>query len=354
VIEELGGTPETEAAVREALLWLARHQSPDGRWDVDRYMENFAVRGRRAQGRGSRNQQDIGVTGLAVLAFLGAGHTHTPGKDATGPSEYAKTVGKALNWIIAGQKAGDLRRGGQMYGHAIATLALCEAYTMTGDPRLVTPVREAVDFIIKAQNPGLGWRYDPRRDNDTSVLGWQIMALMSAEVAGFVVPAEVYTGAANWLDKTRRGWEGGLYEYQPRRGPNPAMTAEGFFVEQYLNFNRTSARTAESIAYLMKYLPKWKKGGGHDLYYWYYATLALHQMGGEAWETWNRRIRQTLVEAQRTEGPYKGSWDNRTKWGSHGGRVYTTATAALILEVYYRYLPFYELKLEDLARGAGR
>ena len=55
IIEELGGTRETEQAVRDALVWLARHQSSDGRWDVDGYMRNYDAKGMRAQGRGGRN-----------------------------------------------------------------------------------------------------------------------------------------------------------------------------------------------------------------------------------------------------------------------------------------------------------
>jgi hypothetical protein len=350
IIEKLGGSEETEAAVTAALRWLGRHQSPDGRWDVDGFMKNHDMDGKRAQGRGSRFRQDIGVTALAALAYLGAGHTHIDTE-----SEYAASLGRALQWMIGGQKEdGDLRQGGQMYGHAMATLALCEAYTMSGDTRLVEPIRRAVDFILKAQNPGLGWRYDPRRDNDTSVLGWQIMALMSAEVAGFRVPERTYAGAGNWLEKVRKGLHGGLYEYQPGRRPSPAMTAEGFFVEQYLNFNRRSSRTRESTEYLLRNLPQWKRSGTNDLYYWYYGTLALHQLGGDAWEEWNRHIRTTLVSAQRTDGPYEGSWDTRTRWGTSGGRVYTTALAALTLEVYYRYLPFYEVRPEEIGRGANR
>ncbi len=353
IIEELGGSPETERAVRQALAWLALHQSDDGRWDLDAFMENYKEKGKRADGGGQRKNQDIGVTGLAALAYLGAGHTHLPAKDTGRTTEFAPVVRKAIEWIVKGQKEnGDLRRGGQMYGHAMATMVLAEAYTMTGDESLVHPIRKAVDFIMHAQRPNSGWRYEPQSDSDTSVVGWQIMALKSAEVAGFEVPPKVYRGAANWLDKVRKGKRGGLYEYQPGRKPSPAMTAEGFFVEQYLDFNPGSARSAESIMYVMEHLPH-ARGGKANYYYWYYATLALHQIGGDAWEEWNQHIQKTLVDAQRTDGPHKGSWDPRSEWGKHGGRVYTTAVAALTLEVYYRYLPFYDLRLGTPAREEG-
>ena len=128
------------------------------------------------------------------------------------------------------------------------------------------------------------------------------------------------------------------------------MTAEAFFVEHFLDFDPQSERTRESVAYLLKNLPAWNRRGNNDLYYWYYGTLALYQLGGDPWSRWNEHLRKALVSSQRTDGPYAGSWDQRTRWGSEGGRVYTTATAALILEVYYRYLPFYEKRREEVAR----
>jgi len=356
-IERLGGSPETEEAVRRALVWFARHQSPDGRWDVDGFMKNFDVNGRRADGAGNRGSQDVGVTALAALAFVGAGHTHVAARGADGPTEHAETVRKAIDWLIEGQKKdGDLRQSGQMYGHSLATMLLCESYSMTGDERLIEPIRKAVQFVLEAQNPGLGWRYAPRSSNDTSVLGWALMALKSAEIAGFTVPTKAYRGAANWLDRVRKGKHGGLFEYQPGRNLSPAMTAEGLFSEMLIAYDPAGPRTAESIAYLMDHPPRYvpQDKNRTDFYYWYYATLALHQLGGPEWETWNREIGKALVKSQRTDGPLAGSWDPRTRWGEYGGRVYTTAMAALTLEVYYRYLPFYDLGLGEARAGTSK
>jgi hypothetical protein len=353
-IEKLGGTPETEEAVRRALVWFRLHQSPDGRWDVDGFMKHHKVKGRRADGRGNRRDQDVGVTALAALAFIGAGHTHVAARGAGGPTEHAETVRKAVDWLLDGQKDdGDLRRKGQMYDHCLATMVLCESYSMTGEEALVEPIRKAVDFTLKAQNPGRGWRYEPRSDNDTSVLGWALMALKSAEIAGFNVPPKAYRGAAHWLDRVRKGKHKGLYEYQPGRKPSPAMTAEGLFSEMLIEYDPASPRTAESVAYLLDHEPRYVPQDRErtNFYYWYYATLALHQLGGAEWETWNEKVREALVASQRDDGPYAGSWDPRTRWGNYGGRVYSTAMAALTLEVYYRYLPFYDLRLDGGGEG---
>ena len=94
----------------------------------------------------------------------------------------------------------------------------------------------------------------------------------------------------------------------------------------------------EAVAYLLEETPQ---GGPINLYYWYYATLALFQLQGDAWEAWNAALQTRLLAAQETSGTQAGSWPTDTVWGGYGGRVYSTAMAALCLEVYYRYLPLY-------------
>ena len=76
------------------------------------------------------------------------------------------------------------------------------------------------------------------------------------------------------------------------------------------------------------------------MYYWYYATLALFQVGGPAWKAWDGAMKPAIVNTQRRDGDYcgyKGSWDPIDPWGGDGGRVYSTAVNAMCLEVYYRY-----------------
>ena len=68
-----------------------------------------------------------------------------------------------------------------MYGHGLATIALSEAYGLTGDSQVGQAAQGAVNFILAAQNSkDGGWRYNPKDPGDTSVLGWQLTALKSA------------------------------------------------------------------------------------------------------------------------------------------------------------------------------
>jgi hypothetical protein len=349
IIGKLGGSPATETAVQRALVWFARHQSDDGRWDCDAFMNNYAEKGLRCDGAGGARSEDVGVTALATLCFLGAGHTHLAAYQDDKGSHYNECVRKAITWLVTNQKDdGDLRQSGTMYSHGMATTALAEAYAMTEDQTLAEPMRKAAEFIVNAQRPDSGWRYQPRSDSDTSVVGWNVMGLKSAHVAGFTEPPTVFRGAANWLDHVRYGKVGGLYGYTGPSG-TPAMTAEGLFVDQYIEFNPNTPRVQESIRYILDNKPhRWEdRGRGNNLYFWYYATLALHQIGGQGWNEWNKAMQAVLPEAQRLDGPFFGSWDTNTAWGSRGGRVYTTALATLILEVYYRYLPFNMLQMNE-------
>jgi hypothetical protein len=226
-----------------------------------------------------------------------------------------------------------------MYCHAMAAFAISEAYGMTGDERLRAPVQGAVDYTLAAQNPTTGgWRYTPRDPGDTSQLGWQLMALKSAELAGIDVPVSARNGAIRYLNSVAYGQFGGLSSYRPGERVSRAMTAEALACRQFLGMSLDHPAGREAGDYLMGGLPG---DGEANFYYWYYGTLCMYQLQGTHWDRWNEALQSALVSSQRKSGPQAGSWDPNTVWGGYGGRVYTTALGSLCLEVYYRFLPLY-------------
>jgi hypothetical protein len=343
-----GGSRASEEAVDRALQWLAAHQHPDGHWDIDGFHSNCPP-GSVCSGAGSQNRDDCAITGLVLLAFLGAGNTHWEGK-------YSSNVLSGLNWLISQEKSdGDLRATGRMYSQGIASLALSEALAMSGDTKLRDPVQRAVGFIIAAQNTSTGgWRYLPGQYGDTSIFGWQLMALKSASLSGIEVPETTWQRARHWLTLVGSGRSQGLAAYQPTERPTPAMTAEALVCRVFLGDPPDHPALREAADYLMQYTPHWSR---LNLYYWYYGTLATFQMGGAYWQTWNSSMRDALIEHQSRQGHAAGSWDpNPTldPWGKEGGRVYSTALATLCLEVYYRFLPVQSLTGEEpAASGQG-
>ncbi|MGC4003504.1 MAG: squalene--hopene cyclase [Pirellulales bacterium] len=349
ILRSRGGSPETENAVGRALIWLATAQSRDGSWDADRYGagQERLVLGHDRKGAGKN--ADTAMTGLALLALMGAGHTHLDG----GP--YAETIRRGLEYLLITQRrdgslAGDAELFAAMYSHGIAALALSEAYALTADKRLDPGVRLAMDYTVRAQNlPTGSWRYQPNDQGDMSQLGWQLMALKSAEVAGVPTPAATRDGMIRFIRSASGGEFGGLAAYRPQERPSRTMTAEALVARQFLGMSNDNPAATEAANYLLGDLPNEKK---INLYYWYYGTLGMYQVGGDAWRDWNAAMQATLLARQRTGDKLEGSWDPDCVWGGYGGRVYSTAISALCLEVYYRYLPLYqhEQRLADRAK----
>lgn len=337
MVKREGGTTLTEAAVARGLRWLALHQHPDGYWSLDRFNHSP---GCSCSGGGSPS--DSAGTALGLLPFLGAGQTHLVGR-------YQDAVSRGLRWMLDEQREdGDLRGNSRdnagMYAHGQATIVLCEAFLMTGDEELRDPAQRAVDFIVAAQHPAGGWRYQPKQPGDTSVVGWQVMALQSARAAGLDVPDATLELTGQYLDSVSSR-DGALYAYQPSNGPTEVMTAEALLCRMYLGWTLDEPGLREGIAYLAtRHLPDPRQT---NIYYWYYGTQALHHHGGPEWEAWNARMRDILIATQEDRGHQAGSWDPEGPHASAGGRVYMTALAVCSLEVYYRHLPiFRQLSLE--------
>ena len=350
--ERAGASAESEQAVERALDWLARHQDSDGRWDAAtaRYDDGSAKKGdddftahcppgETCFGECIYWEADTALTGLALLAYLGAGYTQADGK-------YAQTVGRGLGFLLKEQKTeGDLRgpsRAVGMYCHAMATLALCEAYALSRDDRLRKPVERAVGFLVRSRaRDGMSWRYSPNEARgDTSILGWAVLALKSAKLVGVAVPEDTRSGSLAWLEKVSGGTRKGLGRYMPGKPVTPTMTAEAWVCRQFLGTGGPGAASDEAADYLLAHGPD---RDPYNLYYWYYGTLAMYQHGGSAWTRWNAEVRDQIVRRQRVKGHPAGSWDpDDTEYGTSGGRVYCTALAALSLEVYYRFLRLYD------------
>ncbi len=320
-----GGSAASEAAVARGLQWLAKQQFPDGRWRFD----------------GSSSTDDAAATGLALLPFLAAGQTHRSGK-------YQKTVAAGLRFLRNNQNPATgafrpLEQRHVMYGQAIAAVALCEAYGMTRDASMRGQAQLAVNFIQAAQGPNGSWGYKPKQDGDTSIVGWQIQALKSGEMAGLTVSDAVKRKASAFLDYVSSDYNGAQYGYRTP-GPRKALTAVGLLCRYYNDgWGPKNPTMAAGVDVLKKVLPKPEKR--LDMYYYYYATQVVHFFGGDDWfKVWNPRMREVLIKTQETgQGPNYGSWNTSSGiFGGSTGRLGATCLCLLTLEVYYRYLPLYK------------
>lgn len=329
MVSEGGGNPASEAAVAKGLKWLQKQQKPDGRWPMV---------------EGSSNDE-FGATGLALLPFLAAGVTHKLDPKDENSKEYHKTVDLGLKYLINKQQGNGLMGSDftfKHYSHAICTMALCEAAGMSGDPALRRPAQRALDYLVKNQHSGGGWRYSTNQPGDTSVTAWCLQALQSGKLAGLNVPPETFYKVSHFLD-SMQSQNGSAYGYTSP-GARPTLTAACLLARAYLGWGPKNPAMIGGIDNLKKNLPEPNK---EEIYYYYYATQVMHFCAPpDDWhKVWNPKMRDLLVDTQdNSTGPNRGSWapERKTLSGSVGGRMYQTSLSLLTLEVYYRHLPLYK------------
>lgn len=313
--------PELTAAASQAidkgLKFLLSTQKKDGSWDLD--------------GEGGRV---IPITSLAMMAFMTK--AQFPG---SGP--HGEQLDRAKDFLLKYAKSRtDGYLGGSMYEHGLATLALSEIWGMTRDKKddddIQKALEKAVDVIVRSQNPGGGWRYQPQADGgeDTSCTQTVFHCLASARQAGILVPQEVITKVGKYL-KGAQNAESGGFTYAPNGRANVsfACSAGGTYSAQLAGL-RDSEMVTASLRYMKKQFPAViTKGAGHYYYSHYYAIQAMVQAGDEHYAEWYPVIRDALVSRQGENG----SWH-----GKKGHTSHETPMAIIILATPHRYIPIYQ------------
>jgi prenyltransferase/squalene oxidase-like repeat protein len=388
-----GPTAKTEEAVLEGMRWLVRHQNPDGSWGIDALASVCQREGPCVTPQETYSSHyNEGLTGLALLAFLGAGIGHDSKIELVDPvrgvrCELGDVVKRGLWWLKDRQKPDGSFSDGKpfLYNEALATLALCEAYGLSKNRFWRKPAQNAVDFLVRAQKPApggkgkWGWRYapyeppmttaptDPRNEgvvdpseSDVSVTCWAVMALKSAQRAGLVVPESALQGGLAYVKWTTGG--DGLVGYVDPSGAGQSvggqndhytyhvasMSSLGACVRIFVERDANDAFLPLAAKQIVKDLPTVTKDQlSVDYYYWYYGSLALNQFDGpdspkhtgKFWEPWNKAMVASLLELQdrHEKSCTRGGWLVPDRWCYTGGPLYATALNVLTLEVYYRY-----------------
>jgi hypothetical protein len=339
-LTEHGGNTFSEAAVARGLTWLAAHQAADGHWSF----KAFAAHGRcNCRGAGAI-EDDVAATALALLPFLGVGQIHRSGSPAG--NKYTKTVDLAARHLLGKQD----RTGAfspDLFGHALATLALCELYALTEDPVFRQPVQRGLNHIVNAQTAEGGWRTRPgRRGYNTWIGSWQIHALDTGEWAGFDIPEKTLAECAIWLDHA--GSDASHYGYiadtivGAKPPPTPRMSAVGIVCRQALGWQSHAP---------------WPTPNPDDVVFNYFSTQRMFEgiverraegwvVSRAGWQNWNQRARDVFVRRQDTgTDPVHlhetGSWYNANDpfVAADGGRLFETTLTLLMLEIYYHHAP---------------
>ena len=305
----------TRKSIDRALAFIASKQNPDGSWSD------------------GGHQHSTAITSFAMLAFMSTGHL--PGQGKYGPE-----VAKGGRFLVASAREADglligARGSGQvMYAHGISTLALSQLWGHTQDDSIRPVLKRAVDLIVRCQNSKGGWRYQPKpEDADISVTVMQVMALRAARNAGLHVPDETLSKAIEYIESCRDEKTGG-YNYQPKqRAPEFARTAAGMCVLQL-----AGKYDAAEIPKAVEFLQSKHKTRNHFWYGHYYASHAMHQVGGKAWDTWYAQLKEMLLPAQDSDGSWIGK-----KFDDHQvGPVYQTSIGVIALSVPAQYIPIFQ------------
>ena len=348
LLREFGGRfgAAAEKAVVRGLDWLQSVQCPDGSWGTGK-SRSMTARQERAR-----------LTGLALLAFLA--HGETPQSE-----KYGRTVRRAIRCLLAWQDKASGRfcpfsktigphDDIGVYGHAIATYALAEAYGLTRSPMLKQPVERGIQAILDGQQEGGGWdhRYQHERWSDLSVTGWQVQALRAAQAAG-IEPEQVGGALEKSAGFVRGMHEGGGRFFYRKGNKKPSggldyMTGVAVLCLQMAGQGDAPEARA-GLAYLRdKECTDWSEGwkktrknrSFNIAYEWYYNTQAIFQRGGARWTAWNNRFAPMLIAAQDPSGAWKPPSESAKKISKD--IIYTTDFCILSLEVYYRFLPSFK------------
>jgi hypothetical protein len=315
-----------DAAIDRGLDFLQRTQGTDGSW------------------RSGRADRNAAITGLAVMAFLSAGHV--PGE---GP--YGDTIVKGVRWVLASQRANGLlvsdnAGGHEMYHHGICTLMLAEVAGMIPDPLLAEEVRRklerAVAVILRAQRKAGahrgGWRYRIEgSDSDISVTGWQVMALRAAKDLGCDVPPECIDEAVAYIKRCRDPGTGG-FRYMTSGPVTVPCTGTSILALELCGKDLHGVpELLRAGAYLLKNPPLWGRQS-HFWYQIYYCAQATFQLGDNYWSYYRPQLHEVLLRHQSDNG----CWYGDDTEGKLYGPAYCTAMAVLAVTVEYRFLPIYQ------------
>ena len=336
-VSKFGGSTAGQDALVRALWWLAKVQNPDGSWG---------------------KAQKEAMTGLAVLTFLAHGET-------TSSKHFGKNVKMGVKWLcekvennkgkVLGRQnnGGDGNNGRSVYSHALVAYALSEATAMIGASQIESAMNKAIRVVIKGQmaNGGFFYNYQKGGPSNLSNASFNYQALKAAYAAGSEESGlyEAIEKSIKHLKSTATE-ETFYYRSDSKNPRGPAMRAVGTLCLQLLG--EPECEEALRIGKFMErndmqYLV-WKGDDNFNgpnafpLYSWYYATQVMFQRGGTGWRNWNRKFQKLLLDNQFKDGHWEspsGKESLRFNMPGIDHQVYGTTLCALMLTVYYRYLP---------------
>jgi len=387
-------TPKgTQDAVLEGLRWLMRHQEADGSWSAATLHTHCSEHACIPADPTLDSTFDVGMTALALLAFLGQGIA--PGAKVeivdeamgTPPRSAGEIVKRGVRWLMDQQKPDGSFSSAAPFtlpeNDTLPTMALCEASALAPTNRGIRQQAQlALDFLVDAQRHAAdgspwGWGIGLERDladlhargelddeayaeararMDPAITCWAVMALASARSCGFAVPDTALSGALAYARETEGADEAPLASIDPA---DPFDThrardaAVGMLIRTFAGGGIDDPFLEPAARAIAADVPQVSKDQRSvDFYYWYFAALALNQFDGpdspraskhrgEYWGPWNKGLVAALLKLQdrtrENDVCARGGWLQEARGNRRGRALYNTALNVLTLEVYYRF-----------------
>jgi len=284
----------------------------------------------------------VGISALGCLAFMAVGST--PGR---GP--YGNEVNRILDYLLRhtnlspGEREfgyisaqGDLKS--EMHGHGYGTLALAEAYGMTGSERLRPALLAAVRLIEKTQGSEGGWYYNPRREaqHEGSITICLVQALRAARNSGISVDGGVIRTAEDYVRRLQK--DDGTFRYQlgDERSSVALTGAAITTLNMAGRYDDTIIQSA--IDAIWSGLGLVEEGVRRTADWTFYERLYIAQAFWQLsdtshFERWYDEERAKIVRTQRKDGGWRG-----TRFGD----CYATSINCLVLATPEGVLPIFQ------------
>ena len=306
--------PRIVEACDRGLSYLAATQDKEtGGWRQDvgyKYNERYDVV--------VEDRPHVGVTSLALMAFLSGGHI--PGR-----GRFGDVVARGTDYVLScvDQDTGYISANEtRMYSHAFACLFLAEIYGMTHRADVQAKLQQAIDLTVKSQN-----RPAPRRGRPHA-------------------PKSTIDRAYDDIDRSaiKTGRYRGAFKYQIDQGGarhSFALTSAGL-ASLFNSGFYDDPMVAPAIDWLKKNMRIFGSQERYRTYfYWYghyYCAQVMFIASDQDRSLWDEfywpSISRELLDHQQSDG----SWPNSPGPGEGFG----TAVAAIILQVPNPYLPIFQ------------
>ncbi len=317
----------TITAINNGLGWLALKQS-DGGW--------------KSSSTGKSALDELSLTGLVTLCFLAEGNTHLSGL-------YRGVVAGAVNKLKAAQKdsglIGDPASPMHRLSHAFALLALCELRNMTDDESLTPVCQKALDYAIKIQETGTGWRLaDKRAPSDIMLTTWMQLGMLSASAGKLKFLEGLLDGALNTYNAASDA-EGRVNYSKPSDLTRPqrhlpsyqaalTATASAAYGKLASGSDPRAAKLRGAIKFLRDNLPNRTRT---NFPFFFFGTYTLFQADELTYKEWKWALKRVLLQSQLTEGKDAGAWDMGQFSDFRGAKIYPSALAVLSLQAPYNF-----------------